>query len=366
MTNNSLFQPDWVSPPGETISGVLYEKDISQQKFAEMMGSTLGQVKKLLNGNEPITLEIAQKLEDRLGASLAFWINRESQYREDTVRLKLEASERKEWLKKLPLRDMIKSGWVKPFSKTEEKAAECLRFFGVRNIDEWYKSYDDLLMVTAFRISSSFDSQPESVVTWLRQGEIESKSIECKPWNAAYFQETLSQIRPLTRIKDPKIFIPELRALLAKCGVALAIVPTPSRCCASGATYFVSPNKALLLLSFRYRSDDHFWFSLFHEAGHILLHGNKSIFLEATDKSSTKEEEEANNFAAEILIPNEFQSELKNLKANNWRQIIRFAKKIGVSPGIIVGQLQHSNIINHNQLNKLKTRFKWLENKSEF
>ena len=140
----------------------------------------------------------------------------------------------------------------------------------------------------------------------------------------------------------------------------MAIVRAPRGCRASGATRFLSANKALLMLSFRYLSDDHFWFTFFHEGGHLLLHSEKSLFLEGADMPSSREEEEANDFAARALIPLEFQPLLAGLNADA-RGVIRFARQVGVSPGIVVGQLQHLGRVDRGQLNGLKRRFRWGE-----
>lgn len=363
MTSESTFQPNWASPPGDTISDILFEKNISLKEFSNKMGFTTTYTKKIINGNISITYKIAENLESILGASKTFWINRESQYREDIVRAEQNVLEQKEWLSELPLSDMRKFGWAPTLSnsKFEDKLNSCFNFFNVSSVKEWHEIYHDLLYATSFKISSSFDSKAESIITWLRQGEIDSQSSNCSNWNKELFKKSLLEIRPLTRQKDPQIFIPKIKELFSRCGVALAIVPTPTKCTTSGATYFTSNNKALLLLSFRHLSDDHFWFSLYHEAGHILLHKNTSIFLEGIEKSTSKEEKEANDFAAKILIPEEHQPQLMTLNANKWRDIVRFAKLVGVSSGIVVGQLQHLGLIRHNQLNKLKTRFKWIK-----
>ena len=212
--------------------------------------------------------------------------------------------------------------------------------------------------MAVFRTSSSVRLQPGAVAAWLRQGEIEAASIDCKPWDAQRFRRAFSSIRPLTRKKDPSFFLPELQKRCAECGVAVVIVRAPTGCRASGATRFVSTNKALLLLSFRYLSDDHFWFTFFHEAAHLLLHGQKALFLEDAGMSSNKEEEEANEFAARVLIPLALEAAMLNLGLNG-REVIRFARLAGVSPGIVVGQLQHIGKIKRNQLNTLKRRFRW-------
>jgi Zn-dependent peptidase ImmA (M78 family) len=141
-------------------------------------------------------------------------------------------------------------------------------------------------------------------------------------------------------------------------GVAVVVARAPRRCGVSGAARFVDNEKALVQLSFRYRSDDHFWFTLFHELGHLILHGRDAFFLEGKGLIDTSEEEEANEFSSRLLIPEESVQELISL-GSNFRKVVRFAKRIGVSPGIVVGQLQYRRLLPHNYLNKLKVRYVW-------
>jgi hypothetical protein len=326
---------------------------------------------------------MARQLEQVLGGSVTFWMARDFQYREDIARLHAEGED---WLTELPLGDMIKFEWLKPVPHPSEELTACLRFFNVPSVGAWRETYAGLQQMTAFRTSLSLDSQPAAVAAWLRQGEIEAEKLDCGIWDAKRFQESLPFIRSLTRLKDPNRFIPQLQKCCAESGIAVAIVRAPSGCRASGATRFLSRDKALLQLSFRYLTDDHFWFTFFHEAGHLLLHGEQGFFLEgvdiplATEENEANElaaqtrvsaefqlqfldfpatkEEEANEFAARTLIPLEFRSALLSLSPVA-RKVIRFAVHIGVSPGIVVGQLQKLGMIRYNQLNSLKRRFVW-------
>jgi Zn-dependent peptidase ImmA (M78 family) len=284
-----------------------------------------------------------------------FWISRDYQYREDVARL--HAAD-EEWLNSLPISDMVKFGWLQPPPRASEEVESCLRFFGVPSVAVWQQTYGSLESLVAFRTSPTFDSRPESVAAWMRQGEIESTRIACAPWNADLFTNSLAQVRQLTLQKDPGRFLPALQKICSACGVAVVVVRAPNGCRASGATRFVSPKKALLLLSCRYLSDDQFWFTFFHEAGHLLLHGQETIFLEGLDSQSSIQESEANAFAERILIPPEWKDELLSLPAST-RAILRFAKRVGVSPGIVVGQLQHCGRIRRNYFNGLKRRFRW-------
>jgi plasmid maintenance system antidote protein VapI len=356
MASPREFRPDWVSPPGDTIVDILRERGLTEMEFAHRIARTDEDTRALLEGRATITIAIARKLERILGGSVEFWMSRDFQYREDIARLHKTDEE---WLMQLPVGDMIKFGWLKAVPRPSDEMAACLRFFDVPSVRTWHEKYASLESMAAFRTSSSLDSRPAAVAAWLRQGEIEAETIDCKPWDETRFQESLAYIRSLTREKNPVQFLPKLQMCCANSGVAVAVVRAPSGCRASGAARFISRQKALLQFSFRYLTDDHFWFTFFHEAGHLLLHGKKGFFLEGFDMPSTTEEDEANEFSARTLIPAEFRAELLSLRADT-RKVIRFALRIGVSPGIVVGQLQHLEKIRHNQLNSLKRRFKWV------
>jgi HTH-type transcriptional regulator/antitoxin HigA len=357
MTSSQGFRPNWTSVPGDTIVDILEEQNLSTIEFARRIGYTLEKANDILQGRATITIAVARQLERVLGASVEFWMSRDFQYREDIVRLHMDQDE---WLKELPLEDMIRFGWLTPMLHSSDVLASCLHFFNVSSIQAWHKAYAGVLEMVAFRTSPSFDSRPAAVTAWLRQGEVEGNAIRCDPWDPELFEKSLSDIKSLTRKKNPNLFIPELQKYCATSGVAVVVVRAPTGCRASGATRFLSQDKALLLLSFRYLTDDHFWFTFFHEAGHLLLHGKKRLFLEEADIVSTNEEKEANEFAALTLIPSEFLPSLMNLPVDS-REIIRFATRLGISPGLVVGQLQHYRRIKHNQLNRLKRRFRWEE-----
>ena len=367
MGSNDGFSPDWISAPGDTIADILRERELSRASFTDLMGFSSDQTVDLIEGRETISIAVARRLTAVLGASVEFWMTRDAQYRRNSHRLD---TDEQEWLRELPLGDMFRFGWITPTPRPSEELSACLRFFNVSSVLKWRQQYASLQEMTAFRTSSSFDSRIASVAAWLRQGEVEATGIDCQTWNPDGFQDALWHIRSLTLMKDPCHFLPKLQQACAKNGVAVVVVRSPSGCRASGATRFISLDKALLQLSFRYLTDDQFWFTFFHEAGHLLLHGERkfmsgylggqSWILEGIGMLAEEEEREANQFAAHTLIPTEFQSELSELPTNT-RDVIRFAQHIRVSPGIVVGQLQHLKRIRYSQLNGLKRRFTWVD-----
>lgn len=357
MANSGEFRPDWASAPGDTILDILRERHVSTAEFAKRIGQSVDSTRNLLQGRTTITIALARSLERELGASVEFWMSRDFQYREQAPAL---SAEERDWLEQLPVGDMVRFGWLKPAPQPSEEKTACLRFFDVSDIQAWQHKYARMQEMAVFRTSRSFDSRAAAVAAWLRQGEIESERITSQKWDPGLFRRSLTEARQLTREKIPSRFIPRLQTLCADAGVAVVIVRAPSGCRASGATLFPSPRKALLLLSFRYLTDDQFWFSFFHEAAHLLIHGVHGFFLEGMEARSTKEEDEANQLAERILIPAEFKQAMLRLPVDG-RQVVRFARRVGVSPGIIVGQLQHYRVITYRQLSNLKRRFVWEE-----
>lgn len=358
MTEAS-FSPNWASHPGNTLLDIINCNKITPEVAANKLRIPLPKLRRILSGKGPIDVEIANSIESVFGGSSRFWINRQNQYDLDLEALARRTKEDKEWILKLPLSDMIKNEWIDiPCNKFETKLKACLDYFGCTSVPDWYTRNRDILSATAFRISSSFDSTPESIVTWIQYGINQSKNIQCNEWSREKFIESLPEVRKLTRLKSPSEFIPRIRSIFAESGVVLAIAKTPSHCHASGAVTTVQSRK-LMLLSFRHLTDDHFWFSLFHEAGHLVLHDSERLILEYKNGSNLQIEQEANRFAEDILIPIQLKDEFNLLEEKNWKGIVRFARKAGISNGIVVGQLQNKGVVRHGNLGKLKTKFRW-------
>ncbi len=355
MTKTTDFCPNWVSAPGRTIAELLRHKMLSVEDFAKCVCLDLNEVNHLLNGRLPITLDTAERLQRAIGGTIEFWLARDYQYREDSERLFAVS---REWIRQLPVSDMRRFGWFDTPPTPANEEDRCLEFFNVRTVQEWHETYGYLEEAVLFRKSKSFESRTASVAAWLRQGEREAARLKTKSWDVGRFQAALVEAKKLTREKAPDIFLPQLRDLCAGCGVSLVIVRTPSGCPASGATRFLNDQKALLMLSFRHLTDDHFWFSFFHEAAHLILHHPHKFFVEGVGDAKARREIEADDFAQNLIVPLEHRKELMSLKSRSL-DIIRFARKVGVSPGLIVGQLQYFQVLSFSQQNRLKRRYEW-------
>ena len=75
-------------------------------------------------------------------------------------------------------------------------------------------------------------------------------------------------------------------------GVVLAILPQLTKFPVCRMARWLSPSKPLISLTLRYKTNDHFWFSFFHEAAHILFHSKKEVFVDTTSKDNNKSDEE--------------------------------------------------------------------------
>ncbi|MBY3504010.1 ImmA/IrrE family metallo-endopeptidase [Rhizobium laguerreae] len=362
--NQTSFAPDWTAAPGRTIRRIMTRRGLSVYELATEIDVSEAKAEALIEGNVLIDKELAERLSAALGSSSSFWIRRESDYRNDLRRLQSTESRSEaldqSWAKSFPIRDMQKFGWL-PAAVTKSNCDQILRdFFAVGSIQAWQQRFAPTTALAAFRTSPTFESNPAAVTAWLRWAEIQSDTIQTRDWNPGRLATNLSQMRALTRRNHPRKFIPELKRLCADSGIALVIAPAPTGCRASGATRFLSTKKALVVLSLRYKSDDHFWFTFFHEIGHLALHAKDALFLEDGSEISSKEEDEANKFAEEVLIPADHRQRLQDLRLRS-EDITRLSVRLGISSGIVVGQLQHLGRLGRNQMNHLKRRYSWKE-----
>jgi HTH-type transcriptional regulator/antitoxin HigA len=103
----------------------------------------------------------------------------------------------------------------------------------------------------------------------------------------------------------------------------------------------------LIQLTGRYNRNDSFWFTFFHEAGHILLHGKKDIFLENLDYSDKDmdKEQEADKFACKWTLTEDEEAEILATAHLSKQDIRDFAKQFTTHPAIIIGRLQHKKVI---------------------
>jgi transcriptional regulator with XRE-family HTH domain len=357
MPKEYPFQPDYAVPPGATVKETLEAKGLSQADLAVRSGMTEKTISQIINGIAPISHETAGKLEMVLGIPARFWNARELTYRESLFRIEEQGRLEKdaEWLEEIPLKLLMDRGWVKPGLDRRSLVREALRFFGVSSVDAWREAWERPCV--QYRGAKAQKHHPGHVAAWLRMGEIAAESVRCQPYNAGAFRDALAQIRALTT-QPAAVWRKEVVRLCAEAGVAVVLVREVPSAGVSGVAKWITKDKALIQLSLKYKTDDQFWFSFFHEAGHILLHGKKEVFVE-DGRLATDEEREADQFARDMLVPRARIRELAYLKTKS--AICNFAQSLQVSPGIVVGRLQHDKLLPPSHCNDLKKKLQWAE-----
>ena len=363
------FAPDWVSPPGDTLLDILEERDWTQDELAQRLGYTAKHVNQLIKGKVPLTEDAAIRLERVVGSTVGFWLAREAKYRERCARL--AAAEKFagwiDWLDTLPIKEMMSAGAIEKRridAKSKPALVEsCLRFFGIASPDEWQGRYGQ--MQVAFRRSREEQSDVGAISAWLRMGEQGAEKQDGIKFNRTKFISVLDEIRKLT-VLPPEQFEPLLREHFKSAGVAFVIVPAIPKAHVSGVARWLNPHRPLIQLSLYGKTNDKFWFTLFHEAAHVVLHSKekKSVYLDDTTKAGADsiEEREANDWAGSFLIPDRFTPQLGGLRTK--AAVSAFAEQIGIHPGIVVGRLQHDGLIDPSWMNDMRVSFRFVETAS--
>lgn len=357
------YEPDYAVPPGELIADFLDEEGMTQVELARRLGVTPKHINQIVAGTASLSSELAILIERVSGIPARMLNSMEADYQDHQARQreadKLAADV--EWLDQLPLKAMIKRGCVEDHGQDRiAQLRSVLRFFGVAR----RATFDDVCASAAYRTSKTFESDPNAVAVWLRIGELMASQVACRPFDRHLFRTTLDEIRALTRLTEPGDWEPELRRLCADAGVAVVFVAEIDRTRLSGATMWLTQDKAAIILSLRYRWADVFWFTFFHEAAHLLLHSKKRTFIDGASRVGARDskdedddpgdddelEREADEFARNLLIPPRHRDRLSTLRSAD--AVRSFAGEIGVGAAIVVGRLHHDALIPQSWFNK--------------
>jgi addiction module HigA family antidote len=347
------YEPDYAVAPGETLKETIESLNMTQKELATRTGLTEQTIIRIFKGEQPITYETANKLELVTGVPARFWNNLESNYREQLAKIEEKAKLEKEikWLDTIEYKELVKRKIIENSKDKYLILKQVFTFFGVSSVDAWKNIWKK--PEVAAKRSHAFETNQGSASIWIRIGEIEANKINCEPFNREKFKDALIKIRRLTT-ENIETSIPKMQKLCSASGVALVLVPEMKKVPWSGASKWLNSEIALIILNLRGKSEDKFWFSFFHEAGHILNDNKGRLYI--ADNSNDPEELKANQFAADFLIPAKYNKLIAAL--NSKKQITDLAHELGISPGIVAGRF-HYLTGNYRQFNDLINTFKW-------
>jgi addiction module HigA family antidote len=348
MMKRNEYVPQTVSHPGATLREKLEELGMSQKEFAVRTGKPEQTIVKVLNGDSSLTPDMAVQFETVLGIPAKFWLNRQQNYDEAVAREKrnklLAASV--PWASMFPFKEMAEFGWVTKTHVHEERAGILLSFFSVFSPDAWEEYYLSQKLKVSFRISIAQYSEPYAISAWLRQGELQAMQLDSPAFNRKKFSDNLEAVKKIMA-EHPDDFFRQLQNVCLDAGVRVVYTPCLPKAPIHGSTRWLHDDKPLIQLSARYKQNDRFWFTFFHEAGHILHHGKKyiSIDCEKACVSRDEKEQEADDFAIQWTFSEEEESEVLEFGSLKMQDILDFAQKFGTHPAMIIGRFHHKQIL---------------------
>lgn len=328
-------RPNYIVTTGDFISEWMEDEAIHAAELARRLGVTRKHVSELLSGKAPLSHSLALALERVTGVPARIWNQYESVYRSDLARAQEESEllHQYEKAKNFPLAYLRKWGFVTaPAKDRAETVRQLLAVLGVASLDAFETTWANGSV--AYRRAAVGRDHAQKIATWLVLAERHLGRLRDVPtFNSAGLEALIPQLRALTS-DDPMDATQKAVALLRGVGVVLCFVPAVPGLGLHGATRWLNEHP-VIQLSLLWKSDDQMWFTLFHEIGHILLHPAKELYLQG---EPTAAEEEADTYAADVLIPPEVAARLPRQRDTAGVQAL--AAELGIAPSIVLGRAQ--------------------------
>lgn len=290
--------------PGEILDEKLQEMGMGVKEFATRVSKPEKTIIAVLRGKSSITPDMAIAFEMVTKIPAHMWLRHQKSYDEFIARKKREKTlcEGLSWAKKFPYEEIASLGWFAGIKDEQGNAKNIVdtlcTFFAVSSPKGWEDFYLHQRLRVAFSITLEGACDPYALSAWLRQGEIQAGEIfiETK-YSSKLLRSILNDISAV-RKSDSGDRVELLTSLLSNAGVKLIFTETLSSAPVKGCARYIYGVPCIQLAK-QFERDTDFWNTLFHEIGHILLHGKKDIFIESVsygDKDPLKEKE-ADEFA---------------------------------------------------------------------
>lgn len=364
-TRKAAWTPRWAVHPGEVLEEHLEAQGLSQAEFARRADVSAKHVSTILARKAPVTVETARAFERVLGLKATVWARLQDSWdlhlSEQSEQAVATTDAVQKWVAQFPVSELRKRGHLPASAKTgEDLYGALLTFFGVASKDAYDARFDRLAV--QYRHSPTHRSDDACLRSWLQIGELQARRRKVRPYDGARFGDLLKNIRALT-LQPVDEFLPALTDRCAQAGVQLVTVKPLPKTRLSGAAWWLSNDQAVIQLSLRHKTNDHFWFSFCHEAGHVLLHKRDVIFADdEADRGDHALEEEADKFAEDALVGRDALQKLLVISSPLSKQTVcSFARSVGVHAGIVVGMLQHKRKLPWTHMNDLKDRYEWAD-----
>ncbi len=354
MSNYIEYDDKIAFHPGYYIKEIVEESGLTQEDFAKRLDTTPKNLSLLIRGEQSLSINIAMKLSRMIGTSVAYWLNLQNAY--DALIAEFESKEElaqeriifsffdyKYFRENFNLPDLPR--------KIDEQIVQVRNFLNVATLTV-FKKRD---MAVSFR-SATGELSEANIIKANIMVQIATNialKTEAPKFNKVLFEDAVRYALTLT--KDHSTFYPLIKEAFCRAGVILVILPNISGSKINGATKKVG-NNIMLMVNDRRLNSDTFWFTLFHEIGHI-MNGDYGI---SFDSESGEQEEIADKYAEDMLIPCEQYRQFVEENRFDAQTIRMFAKKIDRDPGIVLGRLLNDRKVDYNDwtLNRLRHKYR--------
>lgn len=332
------FKSDAPTHPGEKLRRELAARGMSQADLASRTGLSAKHVNQVVQGVALMSADTAIALERVLGTPASVWTRLDARWQEERSRDRDEVALREHiaWSQRFPIKELTRRRILRADETGASLVDALLQLFRVVSPDAFDRVWLGSLQ-GGFRRAQQYDCDQYATATWIVLGERQAEMLNVNPtFNAHNLRKLLPQLRGLTRLNLVDGFI-QARELLAGCGVSLVFVESLPGCRACGATWWTA-RRPLLILSERHRREDVFWFTLFHEIAHVLIHARRMVFVEFAKEQGDDQdghEREADEAAADFLISATYNDSLVEAPVED---IPRLAEELGVGPSIVAGR----------------------------
>lgn len=347
------YYPESVTHPKEVLIESLEDNNIGAKEFAVKTGKPEKTITAVLKGESAITPDMAVLFEQVLKIPVHFWLEAQKNYDEYKARINYQTKieDAIDWASSFPYAKMAHFGWVPKTRRANEKVIHLFHFFNVASQKGFEDYYYNQRTKVAFRISLKDQENAPAIASWLRQGEIQATKIKTKEYNVIRLKKILPELKKIMA-KQPSNYFEELQRICLSAGIKIVYTPCLPKASIHGSTRWIN-NTPLIQLSGRYKRNDIFWFTLFHEIGHILLHGKKYISIENIDVEGENQafEKEADVFASNWLLTENQENEILNNRNISREDILTYSEKFETHPAIIIGRLQHKKRMSYGKGN---------------
>jgi len=354
MSNYLEYNDTIAFHPGYYIKEIVDESGLTQEDFAKRLDTTPKNLSLLIRGEQSLSIDIAMKLSRMMGTSVNYWLNLQKAY--DALIAEFESD--KELVEERKVFTVLDYKYFKKNfelpdlpRKKDEQIKRVREFLNVSTLSV-LKKQD---MAVSFRTSSETLALANTIKANVMVQIATNKAlkVEAPKYNKNKFEDAIDYALTLTRNHDR--FYPLIRNAFLEAGVIFVILPNVPGSKTNGATKKIG-SSIMLMVNDRRLNADSFWFTLFHEIGHI-VNGDYGISFE---KEIGEKDDVANKYAADKLIPPEKYQQFRDKREFDLQSIVSFANQLERDPGIVLGRLQNDKVIafNDQTMNSLRHKYR--------